>query len=202
MSSKRNLPAPQDRRSGSEPGGASAPRQRTSHHDAPTLHELSEQIDAAISSGSGVADELDRLHGDLAETGEDRQLTVLLVDDCDEVREVVRDVLLYEGFRVLEAPDGLHGLVLCAQHANEIDLAIVDIMMPGIDGRQFVQEVAGIAPQLKVLFVSGSVHDSDVRQWLSTHEFHFVAKPFMPDALVRAVRRVIETSVALHGRVA
>jgi len=86
---------------------------------------------------------------------EDRR-RFLLVEDEESVRELVRDTLASKGYRVLEAQDGQAGLAAAARHGEKIDLVLTDVVMPGMGGRELVQQLLSLRPGIKVLYFPGT----------------------------------------------
>ena len=113
------------------------------------------------------------------------QITILLVDDDDQVRGFCRSLLTEKGFAVLEARNGLEAFLTSVQHDGAIDLLITDLEMPGISGMELGRAFTDIWPSVNVLYVSGSQSE--------TGDDHlpagcaFLAKPFAADALVEAI---------------
>jgi hypothetical protein len=81
--------------------------------------------------------------------------SILLVEDEDAVRELVRRILTAGGYAVLEARNGREGLKLCETHAGKIDLLVTDVVMPELGGRELAEAALKLRPGLKVVFVSG-----------------------------------------------
>jgi CheY-like chemotaxis protein len=79
--------------------------------------------------------------------------TILVVDDEDDVRDLVVDILQDEGYHVLAARSGSEALALLAESA--VDLLFTDLVMPGVDGLTLARSARGVRPDLKVLFTSG-----------------------------------------------
>jgi response regulator RpfG family c-di-GMP phosphodiesterase len=77
--------------------------------------------------------------------------TVLLVEDAAAVRAVARHTLERQGYTILEAPNGAAALRLAADHPGTIHLLVSDVVMPGMNGRQFAEQLAVARPSLKVL---------------------------------------------------
>ncbi len=116
--------------------------------------------------------------------------TILLVEDEDSVRQLVRETLDARGYRVLEAPNGQAALALAAAHAEPIDLVITDVVMPGLSGPELVQQLAAERPDLKVLYLSGYAQEAfsiprDAAQKT------FLQKPFTLQSLSRKVREIL-----------
>jgi two-component system cell cycle sensor histidine kinase/response regulator CckA len=117
--------------------------------------------------------------------------TLLLVEDEEAVRRVVRSILERRGYTVIEAASGLEALSAFDDYADEVDLLITDIVMPRMSGRELASRLTALRPDLRVLFISGYVDDSVKPQELFTLTSHFLQKPFTPDALTAKVREVL-----------
>jgi len=113
-----------------------------------------------------------------------RKTTVLVVDDETDVREFVRDVLLRQGYEVLEAKDGLEAYELLQRLSGGIRLLVTDVQMPRMDGITLGHKVSADYPSIEVLYVSGFVWKPPKH----VPSLHFLPKPFRPDVLVRQVR--------------
>jgi two-component system, cell cycle sensor histidine kinase and response regulator CckA len=118
--------------------------------------------------------------------------TVLLAEDEDEVRALVRQVLMDGGYAVLEARDGAEALWLADRHGKPIDLLVTDVVMPGLDGRGLAERLGRRCPALRVLYLSGHTDDAVVRHGVSRDKAHFLQKPFSPVDLARKVREVLD----------
>ena len=109
--------------------------------------------------------------------------TVLLVEDDDDIRELVRIALEQAGFRLLVAEDGLKALELAAGHPGPIDLVLTDMMMPHCTGRELAARLAEARPGVRVLYMSGYTGD-ELRN--PGREEFFLPKPFrMPELVAR-----------------
>ncbi|HST11941.1 MAG TPA: PAS domain S-box protein, partial [Terriglobales bacterium] len=121
--------------------------------------------------------------------------TVLLVEDEDSVRELVRETLQSKGYTVMEAPDGISGMKVAESHDGKIDILITDVVMPGMSGRELAQRVSAARPDIKVLYLSGYTEDAIIHEGVLDPGTAFLQKPFTLQALARKVRDV------LHGEV-
>lgn len=119
--------------------------------------------------------------------------TVLVVDDEDDVRRLLVDVLGFGSYHVLEARDGQHGLEVAEAHAGTIDLLLTDVVMPRVKGPELAERLRQRHPALETLYVSGYA-ESETLSALGESE-HFLAKPFLPADLFRLVREILST----HG---
>ena len=116
--------------------------------------------------------------------------TVLLVDDEADVRRLVGRILLRQGYVLLEAADGTEAMRVSEEHGGPIHLLLTDLVMPGMGGRQVAEQLSAIRPEMKVLFMSGRMEDSEVQN-VAKFTTAFIPKPFTPDALVSKVRDVL-----------
>ncbi|MBZ5720985.1 MAG: PAS domain S-box protein [Acidobacteriia bacterium] len=119
--------------------------------------------------------------------------TVLLVEDEESVRQLVRETLEAKGYKVLEAEQGHSALEIAAAHQGSIDMLITDVVMPGMSGRELAQRLSGSHPRTKVLYVSGYTEDAIVHQGVLDPGTAFLQKPFTLQALSRKVRDVLRT---------
>jgi two-component system, cell cycle sensor histidine kinase and response regulator CckA len=119
--------------------------------------------------------------------------TILLVEDEARVRKLIVDVLTARGYRVLEATRGEEAIKLCKTHQGEIDLAVVDVVMPELSGPELVRQIAPLRPGARVLYISGYTDEAIVHHGILQSGAAFLQKPFMPNALVRKVREVLDT---------
>ncbi len=117
--------------------------------------------------------------------------TILLVEDEESVRQLVRDTLTARGYKVLEADDGEGGLEESARYQGRIDLVISDVVMPGISGRELVRQLSGTRPEMKVLYLSGYTEDAILSDGSIESGTAFLQKPFSLQSLSRKVREVL-----------
>jgi len=114
--------------------------------------------------------------------------TILLVEDEESVRQLVRETLESRGYHVLEAANGQTALALAEEHKDELHLVITDVVMPGLSGHELAQQLLAARPHLKVLYLSGYAQDA-----FPASEAHnaFLQKPFTLQSLARKVREVL-----------
>ena len=115
--------------------------------------------------------------------------TILLVDDEIDILDIQNRYLLQAGYDVLVAHDGKEGLELFRK--KSIDLIITDIMMPNMDGYDFISEVQYIAPDQPFLFTTAKTSEQDKIYGLSMGADDFIAKPFSPRELVLRVNNIL-----------
>ncbi len=117
--------------------------------------------------------------------------TILLVEDEESVRQLVRDTLSSRGYRVLEAESGEAGLDVAGKHLGKIHLLITDVVMPGISGRELVKQLTEGRPETKVLYLSGYTEDAILNDGSIDIGTAFLQKPFSLQNLSRKVREVL-----------
>ena len=131
------------------------------------------------------------------ETAREEQLagveTILLVEDEARVRKLIVDVLTARGYQVLEATRGEEALRLCQVHEERIDLSVVDVVMPEMSGPDLMRQLTPLRPHMRVLYISGYTDEAIVHHGILRSGAAFLQKPFLPDALVRKVREVLDS---------
>jgi two-component system cell cycle sensor histidine kinase/response regulator CckA len=120
--------------------------------------------------------------------------TVLLVEDEESVRELVKETLESKGYKVLQAEQGDAALNIAASHSGRIDILISDVVMPGISGRELAKKLAETHPDIKILYVSGYTEEAIIHQGVLEPGTAFLQKPFTLQALSRKVQDVLHPS--------
>jgi PAS domain S-box-containing protein len=120
--------------------------------------------------------------------------TILIVEDEEAVRRLMRTALEHNGYRVLMAADGVEALKQISSHQGPLDLVITDLVMPGMNGVELARRVKDRLVGIEVLYMSG--YAEDMRQSGDFEERSFLQKPFTPQALARKVREVLDQ----HGK--
>lgn len=141
-----------------------------------------------LAAGQPTADSGRRPVQDLPSGNE----TLLLVEDDESVRAYTAFVLDSCGYRVLEAVDGRDALRVAAATPGRIDLLVSDVVLPHLGGRALAEELAGLRPGIRILFLSGYTNDAVIRHGVLQLEMAFLQKPFTPSALARKVRAVLD----------
>jgi PAS domain S-box-containing protein len=116
--------------------------------------------------------------------------TVLVVEDEDDVRRLIVDLLRGAGYAVLEAADAEQAIAIGAEHAGAIHLLLTDMVMPGMNGRKLTEALRRSHPESKVLLMSG-YSESLVSADPLDRSIRYLQKPFTPEHLTRVVHESI-----------
>ncbi len=126
--------------------------------------------------------------------------TVLLVEDEDGVRDLTQRVLERQGYMVLVARDGVEALALFADHKDDIDVLVTDVVMPRLGGSELVGKVRAQQSDLPVLFMSGYARNAAIRGAPGDRRTRFLQKPFTVPAFQQAVAELLAHAPAKRGR--
>lgn len=119
--------------------------------------------------------------------------TILVVEDETAVREYSCEVLRELGYRVIEARDGGHGLLMIEKHP-EIKVLFTDVGLPGITGRELVDKALTLNPRLKVLFTTGYARNAIVHHGRLDPGVQLLTKPFTYAELAARIRAILDAS--------
>ncbi|MBC8043300.1 MAG: response regulator [Rhizobacter sp.] len=124
-----------------------------------------------------------------------KKKTILVVDDEELIRSLFED-LLEEYFHVITAKDGLDAVRAYEENVSRIELAILDIIMPGMRGDKVFAFIRERNPALPVLFVTGNAMDVDMIE-LGKHEYvEILPKPFSQSQIETCIARLLGTPIA------
>lgn len=124
-----------------------------------------------------------------------RPITILVADDEPEIAELIEMHLGREGYRVIKAADGKAAVQ--AIQSNAIDLAVLDVMMPGLDGYEVTRRIRE-RHKLPIIFVSAKTSDLDKITGLVIGADDYMTKPFNPLELVARVNAQLRRSLQLN----
>ena len=127
-----------------------------------------------------------------------RCVTILIVEDNDNLRNLLQRTLEAAGFSILSAADGVEGLRLCRQHNGTIDLMVSDIVMPRLTGLQLSDQVRAAHPEIKVLFITGFADEFPELRTLIKIGTSILEKPFLPSELLRRVEDTLNSGGESH----
>jgi PAS domain S-box-containing protein len=117
--------------------------------------------------------------------------TILLAEDDEQVRQLVRKMLLLQGYKVLGTGQSSDAVGVAGEHDGPIDLLLTDVVMPQMSGQELAQKVAALRPGIKVVFMSGYPGGASKNGIFDTGAF-FLQKPFREAALGEIVRRALD----------
>jgi len=121
-------------------------------------------------------------------------LTVLLVENDPIIRQLIVRALTRAGFTVIEAVDGADAFARVGADPGGVDILVTDVVMPRKDGFTLAEEFAALAPDVRVLFITGHAHDlRGVRSGLEQSHCRFLLKPFTTTQLVTTLREVLRS---------
>jgi PAS domain S-box-containing protein len=155
-------------------------------------------VDSEVGRGTRFDIYFPRVDGELTpetEAGSGRREgseTVLVVEDEDMLRELICEQVESYGYRVLNAGRPEVALRIAAEETGEIDLLLIDVVMPEMNGRELAERLKARRPRLRVLFMSGYTDDVLSRQGELVAGTHLLSKPFTGDALARKLREVLD----------
>ena len=117
--------------------------------------------------------------------------TILVVDDEESVRTFVGAALGAAGYRVILSKSGWESLSICREHDGPIDLALLDVVMPGMNGGELREELLGLIPNIPTLFMSGHPSVEIAKYGILTDSAHFLQKPFTNATLVQTLKNLL-----------
>jgi two-component system cell cycle sensor histidine kinase/response regulator CckA len=118
------------------------------------------------------------------QTGGEVPITILIVDDDEQLRRVVSSMLRHAGYTTLAASDGSEALALAESHQGAIGLLLSDILMPGMDGHELARRIQLSRPGVRVLLMSGATSVGTA----------VLAKPFTMKTLLEVVRNTLSVA--------
>jgi PAS domain S-box-containing protein len=116
-----------------------------------------------------------------------KDVTILVVEDEDQVRSVATMTLRRQGYAVLEAQNGGEAFLLCETHPAKIDLLLADVVMPRMSGPELASRLTAMRPDMKVLYMSGYPRNA-LGPGALQDGASLIEKPLTPDSLRRRVR--------------
>ena len=118
--------------------------------------------------------------------------TILVIEDDRDVRNMVTRILSNQGYATMEASNGDDAIRVFDEHRNTINLIILDVVMPGKNGREVFDEIARIDPGVKVIFMSGYTGDVLIDKGVEKETVDFLQKPLSVMTLLTKVREVLD----------
>ena len=122
----------------------------------------------------------------------DREL-ILIVDDEATIREITKAFLEKYNYRTLLASDGMEAITLYKNHNQEIDVVLMDLMIPSIDGLTAIRSLQAIDPKVKIIATSGSLSADRLAILNAAGIQDFLSKPYTVARLLNILRKSIES---------
>ena len=117
--------------------------------------------------------------------------TILLVDDELTIIETICELLERLGYKVICAENGEQAIDLFKQECNEIDVVILDMLMPGMNGKEAFFHIRNIRPDIPVIFASGYNYNDQINDGISGKASSFIQKPYSFSGLHLEIQKVL-----------
>jgi len=118
--------------------------------------------------------------------------TILIVDDHETIWDFLIEALQKLGYSVLLAENGLDAVEIYRENPREIDLVLLDMIMPKAGGHQTFFQIRAIDPEAKILLSSGFVSENEVQDLLAQGACGFLPKPHRLPVVARAIREILD----------
>ncbi len=118
--------------------------------------------------------------------------TLIIAEDEPQVRESMRLLLETHGYKMIEAENGEDAAKKFKENRGAVSLVLLDVIMPVKNGREAYEEINGIEPGIKTIFMSGYTDDIISKKGILEEGFDFISKPINPDSLLRKIRNVLD----------
>ncbi|KPL07175.1 hypothetical protein AMJ86_05470 [bacterium SM23_57] len=123
--------------------------------------------------------------------------TVLVVDDEPQVRAMILRIFLKEGFKVFLAENGVEALNILQQHVQEIQLVLLDMSMPQMNGSETLSHIRKQYPDIPVLLSSGYTMNQEIRELTKHPQTHFIHKPYRRSLILETVQNILAKSARI-----
>jgi hypothetical protein len=117
--------------------------------------------------------------------------TILIIDDEPSIREVTKTSLEAYGYKVLLANDGIEAVALYAEHKNEVEVVLLDMIMPIMDGPLTIRALRKINPEVRIIAASGLLASEKVEESTRMGVKKFLLKPYTTEELLKAIQEVL-----------
>jgi DNA-binding NtrC family response regulator len=125
------------------------------------------------------------------ESDSETRPTVLVVDDEEDLRDIIRRMLQRRGFDTLIAADSQEAIAVCRDHPGEIDILVTDLGLPGVSGGELSRAATELRPGMRVVYISGLPKDLAVADGQINEDAVLVKKPFSSESLLETLRSVV-----------
>ena len=117
---------------------------------------------------------------------------ILIVDDEEPIRHILKEMLQNNGYVVLEAENGISGIAMYSKHSNEIRAVISDVSMPSMDGIMMIRAIREINPSVKVIFMSGLPEKQQFQSIPDIIYNAFLTKPYRSQKLLSTLKEILQ----------
>lgn len=155
------------------------------------------KVDSSVGQGSQFQVYLPAVESTQMQQTENLELPtghgelILVVDDEAPIREITKTVLETYNYKVLTASDGIEAIAVYAEHHDEINLVLTDMMMPNMDGLTTIRTLQKMNPQIDIIAVSGLALNRQVTETSGTSVKTFLLKPYTANELLKTLHEVI-----------
>ena len=118
--------------------------------------------------------------------------TVLVAEDDRLVMGLAREILGKHGYRIVEAADGEEAVARFTEHADRIEMVLLDVIMPKKNGKEVFEEIKKLKPNIKTLFMSGYTNDIIAGKGIIEEGINLISKPVHPGELLHKIREVLQ----------
>jgi len=153
-----------------------------------------------------------RIYIPLVEVSEQKQLheisdeekhgteTILLVEDDSDVRNILALTLTEAGYTIITAACGSDAVRLFGENHSQIDLILMDVIMPGMNGKEAYTRISEQHPEARVIFMSGYTADIILHKGIMDDDINFIHKPVSKQQLLKKIREVLDCDPTLHNK--
>lgn len=120
------------------------------------------------------------------------QVKILVIDDEQIIRDGCSRILSKDGWEVITAENGKQGLALIQDRLKSLDVILLDLMMPGMNGMEVLERALTISPELLIIVITGYATVESAVEAMKKGAYDFISKPFTPDQLRIVVKRALE----------
>jgi PAS domain S-box-containing protein len=117
--------------------------------------------------------------------------TILVAEDNTDLRRLLKAVLEVKGYAVIEATDGADAVRRFMEHQDSINLLVLDVVMPGKNGKEVYEEIRTVRANIKAIFMSGYTGDIVIDKGIDDGLVDFISKPLLPNDLLIKIREVL-----------
>jgi len=117
--------------------------------------------------------------------------TIMVAEDEPQVRKIIMTLLQENGYEIIEAKNGEEAALIFKENRGKVSLVLLDVIMPVKNGKEAYEEIKGLEPGIKTIFMSGYTDDIISKKGILEEGFDFISKPINPDTLMRKIREVL-----------